>query len=87
MSGANPDDPVVPPPAPAIDDSESPGRLAVVEAQVYIVSVLLVGQLWLATVTLREWLSGHREHLWSLAAASGVAFLIAWGVKRWATTR
>lgn len=79
----NPDDPPVRVGSPTPGDGSSPGHTAVVDVQIYIASIMLIAQLWLVTDTLREWLSGHREHLWLLAACSGVAFAVVWAVKRW----
>lgn len=76
----NPDDPPVNVPLgsqPGPDYSNAPGRLALVQGQVYIAGALLVAQLWLITTALYELLSGNRGAiLWWMTAASLACFLI-----------
>lgn len=88
---ANPGDPPVWRPRgahPGPDYSGAPGRLAIVQGQIYIVGVILVAQLWLVTTALFELLSGHRgPMLWWMALASGVGFVIALVVALWPRRR
>lgn len=88
---ANPDDPPVAAPLGALpgpDYSNAPGRLALVQGQVYIVGLLVIAQLWLATTALYELLSGHRGGvIWWMAAASLGCFLIALLVWAWPRRR
>jgi hypothetical protein len=91
---ANPDDPPVqyPPPGPGgprggADYYGQPGRLAIVQGQVYIVGVILVLQLWLITVALFELLSGNIGVLWPITIASFVGFLVALIVYIWPRRR
>jgi hypothetical protein len=91
---ANPDDPPVerPPygphgPLPGPSSLGAPGRIAIVQAQVLIVAVILIAQLWLITTALYEWLSGQPAHLGWLTLASGIGFLIALVVWWWPRRR
>jgi hypothetical protein len=89
---ANPDDPAPPIPPPgqariAASLMGSPGRLAIVQGQVYIVGVILVAQLWLITAALFELLSGNVAVLWPMAIASFIGFLIALIVFFWPRQR
>lgn len=81
---ANPDDPIVrrPPadargPRPGPDFRGAPGRVAIVQGQVYLVGVILIIQLFLVTTALYELLSGRTELLWWITLAQLVGFLIA----------
>lgn len=91
---ANPDDPPVPPrregPQGVVlgpEYSMAPGRMAIVQGQVYLVGVILVAQLWLITTALWELLSGRPQAIWGLVVASGVGFLIALVVALWPRRR
>jgi hypothetical protein len=92
---ANPDDPVVYPPPrgargplPGPRYAGAPGRVAIVQAQVFIVALVMVAQLWLITTALYELLSGHTGAiLWYLALASGIAFGIVLIVAFWPLRR
>ena len=91
---ANPDDPpVVRPPAnragprPGPNYLGAPGRVAIVQGQVYLVGVMMVAQLVLITIGLFELLSGHGRILWFITAASFVLFLIALIVYLWPRRR
>jgi hypothetical protein len=87
---ANPDDPPVhrPPrgphgPLPGPRELGTPGRVAIVQGQVFIVGVILIAQLWLVTDALFQVLSGHPQALGWLTLASGVGFAIALVVWLW----
>lgn len=91
---ANPDDPPVhrPPqgphgPLPGPRELGSPGRIAIVQGQVFLVGVILITQLWLITDALYSLLSGHPQDLGWLALASGVGFVIALVVWFWPRRR
>lgn len=88
---ANPDDPPVERPRagyPGPDFRGAPGRLAIVQGQIYIVGVILVAQLWLVTTALYELLSGNRgATLWWIALASAVGFIVALVVWQWPRRR
>lgn len=91
---ANPDDPhVTPPPMtragprPGPNYLGAPGRVAIVQGQVYIVGVMLVAQLLLITIGLFELLSGHGRILWWITAASFAFFVIALVVYFWPRRR
>ncbi len=91
---ANPDDPVVEHPLHGVsgvrsgpDQPNMPGRIAIVQGQVYIVGLVLFTQLVLVTLALYELLSGRPETLWGLAAASLVGFILALIVTLWPRTR
>lgn len=82
--------PPIPPPGEARTAASlagSPGRLAIVQGQVYIVAVILIAQLWLVTTALFELLSGNIVVLWPIAIASFVGFLIALLVFFWPRQR
>ncbi|MBF6589065.1 MAG: hypothetical protein IVW57_00870 [Ktedonobacterales bacterium] len=86
----NPDDPSVSRaplgssgPRSGPDYTGTPGQLAIVQGQVYIVGVILVAQLWLITTALFELLSGRIGVLWPMAIASLVGFLVALVVFLW----
>ncbi len=79
----NPDDPPVqrPPsgprglmPGPNFLGLE--GRIALVQAQVFLLAVILIAQLWLITDALYELLSGRTASLGWLALASGIGFAL-----------
>jgi nitrite reductase/ring-hydroxylating ferredoxin subunit len=87
---ANPDDPPVHRPSrgphgplPGPRELGSPGRIAIVQGQVFIVGAILVAQLWLVTDALYSLLSGHHQNLGWLALASGTGFVIALVVWVW----
>ena len=91
---ANPGDwPVHPPPRgprgplPGPRELGSPGRVAIVQGQVFIVGVILVAQLWLITDALFSLLSGHPQDLGWLALASAAGFVIALVVWLWPRRR
>ncbi|MFI5272544.1 MAG: hypothetical protein ACHQ4H_05855 [Ktedonobacterales bacterium] len=91
---ANPDDPPVrrPPqgrngPMPGPNFTGSPGRVAIVQGQVYLVGVILVAQLFLVTTALYELLSGRPRSLWLIAGLSLAGFLIALLVAFWPRRR
>jgi hypothetical protein len=91
---ANPGDPPVPLSLrpdrvrqPVAEQSGTPGRMAIVQGQVYLVGVLLVLQLWLITAALFELLSGRPQSLWGLTLASGGAFVIALVIALWPRRR
>ncbi len=91
---ANPDDPPVhrPPrgprgPLPGPRELGAPGRIAIVQGQVFIVGAILVAQLWLITDALFSLLSGHPQDLGWLTLASGAGFVIALVVWLWPRRR
>ena len=91
---ANPGDPPVrrPPqgragPMPGPDFAGAPGRVAIVQGQVYIVGIILVAQLFLCTTALLDLLSGHPDTLWLIAGISLAGFLIALLVALWPRRR
>jgi len=91
---ANPDDPPVqrPPqgpkgPLPGPNYLGSPGRIAIVQGQLFIVAVILIAQLALITDALYELLSGRTSYLGWLTLASGVGFILALIVAFWPRRR
>jgi hypothetical protein len=91
---ANPDDPPVQRPErgphgplPGPRELGSPGRVAIVQGQVFLVGVILVAQLWLITDALFSLLSGHPQDLGWLTLASGVGFVIALVIWLWPRRR
>ncbi|HEX6799735.1 MAG TPA: hypothetical protein VF116_18645 [Ktedonobacterales bacterium] len=91
---ANPGDPPVrrPPqgragPMPGPDFAGAPGRVAVVQGQVYIVGLIFVAQLVLCTIALLELLSGSPSTLWWIAGISLGGFLLALLVALWPRRR
>jgi hypothetical protein len=91
---ANPDDPPVqrPPhgtrgamPGPNFLGLE--GRIAIVQAQVFLLAVILIAQLWLITGALYELLSGRTASLGWLALASGIGFILALIITFWPRRR
>jgi hypothetical protein len=93
---ANPDDPPISVPRrdrdggmtlPGPDYAGTPGRIAIVQGQVYLVGVILVAQLFLVTTALFELLSGHTDKLWWIALVSLVGFLLALAVALWPRRR
>lgn len=88
---ANPDDPPVQPaprglmPGPNFLGLE--GRIAIVQAQVFLLAVILVAQLWLITDALYELLSGRTASLGWLALASGIGFALALMITFWPRRR
>lgn len=80
---ANPDDPIVsrPPqgrngPLPGPRQAGAPGRVAIVQAQIFIVGLMLVAQLWLVTTALFDLLSAHTDSLWVLTLLSACIFAV-----------
>ncbi|HEY7782717.1 MAG TPA: hypothetical protein VIC85_21160 [Ktedonobacterales bacterium] len=90
---ANPGDPPVARlapgarPGPDQSDLSAPGRVAIVQGQVYLVGVILVAQLWLITTALFELLSGRPQSLWGITIASAVGFALALVVVFWPRRR
>lgn len=91
---ANPDDPSVqrPPqgpngPLPGPREPGAPGRIAIVQGQVFIVGAILIAQLWLITDALYSLLSGRSQALGWLTLASGTGFVIALVVWLWPRRR
>lgn len=89
---ANPDDPPVPPrrstyASAASESSGAPGRVAIVQGQVYVVGAILVAQLFLCTTALFELLSGDKDVLLPIAAASLGGFVVALLVTLWPRRR
>lgn len=91
---ANPDDPVVqrpphgprgPMPGPHVLGLE--GRIAIVQAQVFLLAAILIVQLWLITDALYELLSGRTAHLVWLALGSFIGFILAWVLTFWPRQR
>jgi hypothetical protein len=63
------------------------GRIAIVQAQVFLLTAILMVQLWLVTDALYELLSGRTANLGWLALASGVGFVLAIGITFWPRRR
>lgn len=91
---ANPDDPPVqrPPrgprgPWPGPNFLGLEGRIAIVQAQVFLLAVILVAQIWLITDALYELLSGRTANLGWLALASGCGFVLALVISFWPRRR
>lgn len=94
QSSANPDDPVVqrPPrgphgPMPGPHFLGLEGRIAIVQAQVFLLATILIVQLWLITDALYELLSGRTANLGWLALVSGVGFVLAACITFWPRRR
>lgn len=93
-STANPDDPFVrrPPedsrgPRPGPDFRGAPGRLAIVQGQIYLVGAILLAQLFLITTSLYELLTGEIGRLWWICGACFVGFLITLLIALWPRSR
>lgn len=91
---ANPDDPPVKPPPrgrrgvmPGPNFLGLEGRIALVQAQVFLLAVILAVQLWLVTDALYELLSGSTAGLGWLALASGIGFILALVITFWPRRR
>lgn len=91
---ANPDDPLVgrplyaaSPTVPGPSRASLPGRIAIVQGQVYIAGLVLIAQLVMVTLALYELLSGRPDTLWGIAAASLAGFILAVVVALWPRTK
>jgi hypothetical protein len=91
---ANPDDPPVKPPPsgprgvmPGPNFLGLEGRIAIVQAQVFLLAVILIAQLWLITDALYELLSGRTANLGWLALVSGIGFVLALMITLWPRRR
>jgi hypothetical protein len=91
---ANPDDPFPPQPpldtrarASSADHRGALGRVAIVQAQVYLVGAIVIAQLFLITTALYELLSGHTAVLWWIALAALIGFLLALVIALWPRRR
>jgi hypothetical protein len=91
---ANPDDPPVqrpsrgphgPQPGPNFPGLE--GRIAIVQAQVFLLAMIMITQLWLITDALYELLSGRTAILGWLALTSGLVFALAVLITIWPRRR
>lgn len=91
---ANPDDPPVqrpligprgPMPGPNFLGLE--GRIAIVQAQVFLLAMIVIVQLWLVTDALYEFLSGRTANLGWVTLASGGTFLLALLITFWPRRR
>ncbi|HUG84958.1 MAG TPA: hypothetical protein VMM13_10355 [Euzebya sp.] len=60
-------------PAPNTDEGLKTG----ITTRILIVGTIVIGQLWALTVGLEEYLSGHTDRPWWLAAFSILSFLLA----------
>jgi hypothetical protein len=69
------------------DEADLPGRIAIVQGQIYIVGVIVVVQLFLITTALYELLSGRPGTLWGIAGASFLGFVVALIVTLWPRRR
>jgi hypothetical protein len=69
------------------DYTGSPGFVAIVQGQVYLVAAILFAQLFLITLGLFELLSGRTGALWWIAGASLIAFLLALLITLWPRRR
>ncbi|MBX5459032.1 MAG: hypothetical protein IRZ31_19230 [Thermogemmatispora sp.] len=91
---ANPDDPPVQPPPrgrhgllPGPRYLGIPGRAAIVQAQVLLVALIVIVQLWLVTDALYELLSGRTRLLPWLTIASLLGFVLALVITLWPSRR
>lgn len=94
VARANPDDPLVqrPPQGP---DGPRPGphflglegRIAIVQAQVFLLAMIMIVQLWLVTDALSNLLSGHTANLGWLALASGCGVVLGLIIALWPRRR
>ena len=91
---ANPDDPPVqrPPrgphgPLPGPHFLGLEGRIAIVQAQVFLLAAIMIAQLWLITDALYELLSGQTANLGWIALASGLAFALGLVITFWPRRR
>jgi hypothetical protein len=91
---ANPDDPIVqrPPqgpngPRPGPHFLGLEGRIAIVQAQVFLLAMIMIVQLWLVTDALGSLLSGHTSSLGWLALASGCGVVLALIITLWPRRR
>ena len=89
---ANPGDPVIRRPrlrgaGEGPDYSGTPGRIAIVQGQTYLVGIIMVAQLFLITTALYELLSGRDGLLWWLAGVSLGGFLLALLIALWPRSR
>ncbi len=91
---ANPDDPPVrrPPhgprgPMPGPHFLGLEGRIAIVQAQVFLLAAIMIVQLWLITDALYELLSGRTADLGWMALASGIGFVLALVITLWPRRR
>lgn len=91
---ANPDDPPVQRPArgprglmPGPNFLGLEGRIAIVQAQVFLMAVILIAQLWLITDALYELLSGRTASLGWLTLVSGTGFVLALVITLWPRRR
>ena len=69
------------------DFTGTPGFVAIVQGQVYLVAAILILQLFLITIGLFELLSGRTNILWWLAGASLVSFLVTLLITLWPRRR
>ena len=91
---ANPDDPPVKPPPrgprgvmPGPNFLGLEGHIAIVQAQVFLLAIILIAQLWLITDALYELLSGRTASLGWLAFVSGIGFALALVIVLWPRRR
>ena len=70
-----------------LDYTGSPGFVAIVQGQVYLVAAFLIVQLFLITTGLFELLSGRTDTLWWIAGASLLAFRLALLITLWPRRR
>jgi putative flippase GtrA len=63
------------------------GRTAIVQAQVFLVAIIVIIQLWLVTDALYELLSGRPGILGGLVLASFLGFVIALIIAFWPRRR
>ncbi len=92
---ANPDDPPVhrPPrgprggPLPGPNYLGIPGRIAIVQGQVFLVALIVIIQLGLITDALYELLSGRTGILGWLVLVSGIGFVLALIISFWPRRR
>jgi hypothetical protein len=70
-----------------LDYTGSPGFVAIVQGQVYLVAAFLFVQIFLVTLGLFELLSGRTDTLWWIAGASLIAFLLALLITLWPRRR
>ncbi len=61
------------------DERGTSGKIAAVHAQIAVVALVVVGQLWLLTVAWNQLLSGHTMGVVTSMVVSGLGFLLSVG--------
>ncbi len=71
---------MIPPVPPRRPQQRYAGKVAAVHAQIVLVTLAVIVQLWLLTTSMDVFLAGDLSPLWSFAAVSAVAFLGSLGL-------